>query len=98
MTHAFRVQRLLLAAAVVAVLAWGPNTSVWALRHAPARAMDDGRDFNDSHFHLTNYIQQGIDVRDFLRIMGTRVHRSALFGIPLQQQWSYMNSADFAPV
>jgi amidohydrolase family protein len=53
--------------------------------------------FNDSHFHLTNYIQQGIDVRDFLKIMGTRVERSTLFGIPLQQQWSYANSGDFAP-
>ena len=53
--------------------------------------------FHDSHFHLTNYIQQGIEVRDFLKIMGTRVGRSTLFGIPLQQQWSYANSGDFAP-
>ena len=53
--------------------------------------------FTDSHFHLTNYIQQGIDVRAFLKIMGTRVSRSTLFGIPLQQQWSYANSGDFAP-
>jgi hypothetical protein len=29
--------------------------------------------------------------------MGTRVNRSTLFGIPLQQQWSYANSGDFAP-
>jgi hypothetical protein len=42
-------------------------------------------------------VQQGIDVRDFLKIMGTRVGRSTLFGIPLQQQWSYGNSGDFAP-
>ena len=54
-------------------------------------------DFNDSHFHLTNYIQEGISVRDYLRIMGTRVPRSTLFGIPLQQQWSFANSGDFAP-
>jgi hypothetical protein len=53
--------------------------------------------FNDSHFHLTNYIQQGIDVRQFLQIMGTRVSRSTLFGIPLQQHWSHANSGDFAP-
>src|SRR5262245_31498580 len=53
--------------------------------------------FNDSHFHLTNYIQQGIAIRQFLRIMGTRVARSTLFGIPLQQHWSYANSGDFAP-
>jgi predicted TIM-barrel fold metal-dependent hydrolase len=54
-------------------------------------------DFNDSHFHLTNYVQEGIDVRKFLEIMGSRVGRSTLFGIPLQQQWSYANSGNFAP-
>ena len=53
--------------------------------------------FYDSHFHLTNYIQEGIDVRQYLRIMGTRVARSTLFGIPLQQQWSHANSGDYAP-
>jgi predicted TIM-barrel fold metal-dependent hydrolase len=54
-------------------------------------------ELNDSHFHLTNYIQQGTDIHDFLKIMGTKVGRVALFGIPLQQQWSYQNSGDFAP-
>src|SRR5215211_1679298 len=54
-------------------------------------------DFADSHFHLTNYVQEGTDVRDFLRIMGTRAVRSTLFGIPLQQTWSHANSGDFAP-
>ncbi len=70
------------------------------VRVAPAiRAQGTGaaNEFNDSHFHLTNYIQQGLEPRDFLKIMGTRVHRSTLFGIPLQQQWSYANSGDFAP-
>jgi len=52
---------------------------------------------NDAHFHLTNYIQQGTDIHDFLKIMGTEVGRVAVFGIPLQQQWSYQNSGDFAP-
>jgi len=52
---------------------------------------------NDAHFHLTNYIQEGTDVRDFLAIMGDKVGRVALFGIPLQQMWSYANSGDFAP-
>src|SRR6185503_10242850 len=56
-----------------------------------------GDEFNDSHFHLTNYIQQGIEPRQFLKIMGNRVSRSTLFGIPLQQHWSYANSGDFAP-
>src|SRR5215469_833557 len=54
-------------------------------------------EFYDSHFHLTNYIQQGINIHDFLKIMGTEVGRVALFGIPLQQEWSYQNSGDFAP-
>jgi hypothetical protein len=53
--------------------------------------------FNDSHFHLTNYIQEGISIRDFLKIMGTTTGRSTLFGIPLQQEWSYRISADRAP-
>lgn len=52
---------------------------------------------NDSHFHLTNYVQQGTDIHEFLEIMGTKVGRVALFGIPLQQQWSYRNDGDRAP-
>ena len=68
-----------------------------AARPTGARSQAAADSFNDSHFHLTNYIQQGIEVREFLKIMGTRVRRSTLFGIPLQQQWSYNNSGDFAP-
>jgi predicted TIM-barrel fold metal-dependent hydrolase len=52
---------------------------------------------NDCHFHLTNYIQEGTDIHDFLRIRGDKVGRVALFGIPLQQTWSYANTGDFAP-
>ena len=54
-------------------------------------------EFNDSHFHLTNYVQEGTDIREFLSIMGDKVGRVALFGIPLQQTWSHENSGDFAP-
>jgi hypothetical protein len=53
--------------------------------------------FNDSHFHLTNYIQEGIDIHDFLKIMGNKAGRVALFGIPLQQQWSYRVDEDRRP-
>ena len=53
--------------------------------------------FNDTHFHLTNYIQEGINVRDFLKIMGNKAGRVALFGIPLQQQWSYRVDGDKGP-
>jgi len=56
-----------------------------------------GYEFNDSHFHLTNYIQNGPDIHTFLRMMGNKVGRVALFGIPLQQQWSYRVSGDNAP-
>ena len=56
-----------------------------------------GNEFADVHFHLTNYIQEGTDVRDFLQIMGKRAVRSTLFGIPLQQTWSHENSGDYAP-
>ena len=42
-------------------------------------------ELNDVHFHLTNYIQKGAEIHDFLAIMGSKVGRVALFGIPLQQ-------------
>jgi predicted TIM-barrel fold metal-dependent hydrolase len=54
-------------------------------------------DFHDSHFHLTNYVQEGTDIRDFVAMMGSTIGRSTVFGIPLQQQWSYRNTGDFAP-
>jgi len=53
--------------------------------------------FNDAHFHLTNYIQEGVDIHDFLNTMGNKVGRVALFGIPLQQQWSYRVDGDRGP-
>lgn len=67
-----------------------------ALR-AEAQAAPRSYLFNDSHVHLTNYVQEGTDIRDMLRVMGDKVGRAALFGIPLQQQWSYRVSGDFAP-
>jgi hypothetical protein len=80
-------------AAVAIALLWLSTTAPTAGQQKAAA--DDT--FNDSHFHLTNYIQEGITPRQFLQIMGNRVGRSTLFGIPLQQQWSYANSGDFAP-
>jgi len=64
---------------------------------AAAQSQPDQPELNDVHFHLTNYIQEGTDIHDFLKIMGSKVGRVALFGIPLQQEWSYQNSGDFAP-
>jgi hypothetical protein len=54
-------------------------------------------ELNDSHFHLTNYIQEGTSIQDFVKIMGDKVGRVALFGIPLQQQWSYRVDGDRSP-
>ncbi len=54
-------------------------------------------DFHDSHFHLTNYVQQGTDMADFVEMMGSKIGRSTVFGIPLQQQWSFSNTGDWAP-
>jgi len=54
-------------------------------------------ELNDVHFHLTNYIQQGSNIHDFLNMMGSKVGRVALFGIPLQQQWSYRVDGDRSP-
>jgi hypothetical protein len=68
---------------------------------APASAKDAPPSeclFHDAHFHLTNYIQQGTDLRKYVdEIMGEKVCRSTVFGIPLQQTWSYENSGEFAP-
>ncbi|HZA36260.1 MAG TPA: hypothetical protein VE505_15090, partial [Vicinamibacterales bacterium] len=85
------------ALAACAALVWiaaAPSPAAWEIAGRQAEAADT---FNDAHFHLTNYVQEGIDVRRYLQIMGQRVGRSTLFGIPLQQQWSYGNSGDFAP-
>ena len=54
--------------------------------------------FHDAHFHLTNYIQKGTDIHVYLNdIMGDKIGRSVLFGLPLQQQWSYRVTGDNAP-
>jgi hypothetical protein len=82
---------------LLAALAGLTLSAVFLARPMGAQGQGAVNEFNDSHFHLTNYIQQGIEVRQFLQIMGTRVDRSTLFGIPLQQHWSYANSGDFAP-
>lgn len=85
------------------------STSVWfnwstaalsamlGIASGAAWAAPGAYELNDSHFHLTNYVQEGTDIREFLGIMGDKVGRVALFGIPLQQMWSWENSQEFAP-
>jgi len=64
-----------------------------ALGQAPAFAYE----LNDSHLHVTNYIQEGLTLSQFLTTMGDKTWRAAVFGIPLQQKWDYFESADRAP-
>jgi hypothetical protein len=72
-----------------------------SLRHPRASLDAQGQgaanEFNDSHFHLTNYIQQGLEPRQFLQNHGEPREPIDAVRIPLQQQWSYANSGDFAP-
>ena len=67
----------------------------WSLLAQPESAQ--AADFNDAHFHIANYVQQGITLPAMLDIMGEQVGRVALFGIPLQQKWDYFESGDRAP-
>ncbi len=54
--------------------------------------------FHDGHFHLTNYVQEGLTAKYYVdSIMRTQVGRSTLFGIPLQQQWSHRVTGENAP-
>ena len=85
------LRRVALALALLALVAPIPLAAQTAPAAAPSYL------FHDAHFHLTNYIQEGTDIRDFLAIMGDKVGRSTVFGLPLQQMWSYGNSGDFAP-
>ena len=71
-----------------------------ALATLPLTAQKTGTDtyeVNDSHLHLTNYVQRGTDIHALLNIMGNKVGRVVLFGIPLQQTWSYGNTGNYAP-
>jgi hypothetical protein len=71
----------------------------WAAAQPTAKtqATASGPVINDVHVHLTDYVQEGVDIRTFLGVLGKQVGRAALFGIPLQQEWSYRVSGAFAP-
>jgi hypothetical protein len=84
---------LAIGVALIVMLSAGPATAQSGSSSPPAGSYE----LNDSHFHLTNYVQEGTDIHDFLKIMGTKVGRVALFGLPLQQMWAYENTGDFAP-
>jgi hypothetical protein len=58
--------------------------AVYLFCGAVAAAQTRAYDFNDSHFHLTNNIQEGPDIRDFLNMMSDKAGRVAVSGVPLQ--------------
>jgi hypothetical protein len=65
---------------------------------AQAQSTTSQPELNDVHFHLTNYVQQGTDIHDFLAIMGTpnqekylRVYRQYE---PLWNALSFQTSED----
>ena len=55
------------------------------MKKGSKNATASGYQFNDFHIHLTNYVQEGPDIREYLKMMGTTIKRSVLFGLPLQQ-------------
>lgn len=87
-----RPSSLRLGAAVLLLAALVQAGALRASRTTPATPL-----FNDSHFHLTNYVQEGPDLHEFLRLIGDKVGRVALVGIPLQQVWSYRVAGEAAP-
>ncbi len=75
-------------AALVAACASTPLAS----QSAPSRVV-----LTDSHFHLTNYIQRGPTLKQFLPLLGDSIGRVAVFGIPLQQEWLDAVTGENAP-
>ena len=64
---------------------------------SPANVTTNVPLFNDVHFHLTNYVQEGMTARRYFEIVGDRVGRVAMFGIPLQQKRDVFVSGERAP-
>src|SRR4029079_14849550 len=90
-SHPLMTKRLLVPCWLIVTLAVSAGAPLDAQRSG-IRAV-----VNDSHFHLTDYIQHGPDIHDFLKLMGDSVGRVALFGIPFQQEWLYASTGDDAP-
>ncbi len=71
--------------------------AIFLVHVSPCHSQETKFEFNDSHCHLTNNIQEGPTIYDFLNMMGSHAGRVALFGVPLQQEWSYRIDGDRAP-
>jgi hypothetical protein len=89
------IKRALSGMPAVLLTALGLSTSVGALAAGAPAA--EKYVYSDAHFHLTNYIQEGTDIRDYVKMMDGVVKRSTVFGLPLQQMWQYGNTGEFAP-
>src|ERR1700721_4807299 len=74
-----------------------PIAVLFLIGAAPAHAQRNEFQFNDAHFHLTNNVQEGPNIRDFLNMMGSKAGRLALFGVPLQQKGSYRIEGNRSP-
>ncbi|HEY5920489.1 MAG TPA: amidohydrolase family protein [Kofleriaceae bacterium] len=87
------------AAALVLLIGAGGGTPV-AVPSSPSRPRPVSTHAylaHDSHLHLTNYIQEGPPLASLLPLMGDKIGRAAIFGIPLQQTWSYRTTGNVAP-
>jgi hypothetical protein len=94
MTNRLLSARGIIQAGAVAAIVGFSSYAVHLAGQAPAAAPYV---LNDSHLHLTNYAQEGTDIHEFLKIMGTKVGRVAVFGLPLQQMWDYNNTGEYGP-
>jgi len=100
MTTRFRIGRPWVWSTGVAILVLLSAAAVpLANRSAESPQAAAGQPYllHDSHLHITNYIQEGQTLKGFLKVMGDKVGRVAVFGLPLQQMWDKNNSGDFAP-
>jgi predicted TIM-barrel fold metal-dependent hydrolase len=90
---------LVLAGAAVLALLFAVAVPLASRVAATPQVAAPGQEYvlHDSHLHLTNYIQEGQTLKGFLKVMGDKVGRVAVFGLPLQQMWDHNNSGDFAP-
>lgn len=84
-----------IAAALAVLLATGIGKPAPTARRPSPRAAS--YQINDSHLHLTNYVQEGPPLASLLPLMDGVVGRAAVFGIPLQQLWSFRTSGSNAP-
>lgn len=72
----------------VLLIATGPAPTLFVQAAEPPTQAPEPL-FHDSHFHLTNYVHEGLSARRMLALMGDKVGRVALFDIPLTQKRDY---------